>query len=321
MSITRSTTSSVTSSVSSSITGGTPPIIIENAYIIEVQTDNAGISANNQFAMPLWASGSYNFTVEYNGSIIKTVTSYLDNVITFPDGAGTKIIKLTGMLHDWSFNNTGDKDKMLWIHNWGTGFRFGNNPSHYMACVNLRVDAIDIPDLTGQITFVNMFRRTSIDYIPNINLWPTGLIEQFALMFYNNANLAADFSITGWDTSSGKNFTGMFGFCPNYIGVGMNTLDYSNATSITGLLQGTSFDSNIDITIPNVIVASSALPTISTANYDSFLINLAAQLPNLKTNVNFGASGSKYSAGAAANAKALVESSKSWVFSDGGLAP
>jgi hypothetical protein len=280
MSIIRSLTSSITSSLTSSIIGGTPPIIIENAHVIEVKTDNAGISASNQFAIPLWASGSYNFTVEYNGSIIKTVTSYLDNVITFPDGAGTKIIKLIGTLHDWSFNNGGDKEKILWIHNWGTGFRFGNNPSHYMNCINLRIDATDIPDLTGQITLSNMFRRTSIDYIPNIHLWDVSLIEQFPLMFFNNANLAADFSIVGWDTSSGKNFTGMFGFCPNYNGV-MNTLDYSGSTSITQLLQGTSFDRNFDVTIPNVIVASSALPTISTPNYDSFLINLAAQLPNL----------------------------------------
>lgn len=324
MSILNSVSSSILNPVSRNIFGdeGVAPPPILTSFIITVKTDNSGPSANNQMALPLEASGSYNAIVKYpvGGATIKTINSHLDNVITFPDGAGIKQIEIVGQLHGWRFEPGTDALKMISVDNWGTGFRLGNNTGYFFQCSNMSINATDILDLTGTTSLTNAFRSCNITYIPNVHLWDVSLVEQFAFCFYNNPNLAADFSIVGWNTASAKNFTGMFGICPLYNGV-MNTLDYSGVTSISLLLASTSFDRNIDITIPNVVNALNAFSTLSTANYDSFLLNLASQSPNLKNGVSFGASGSKYSAGAAATARSFVEATHGWAFIDGGLAP
>jgi surface protein len=59
----------------------------ETAFISEWQTDFFGVSNNDQIALPLDASGTYNFNVFYNGNNIKTVTTHTDNIITLAGGA------------------------------------------------------------------------------------------------------------------------------------------------------------------------------------------------------------------------------------------
>lgn len=57
--------------------------------------------------------------------------------------------------------------------------------------------------------------------------------------------------------------------------------------------------------------------TLSTANYDAMLIGWAS-LPTLQSNVGFNGGNSKYSPGAAANARSRLINDHSWTINDGG---
>jgi hypothetical protein len=68
----------------------------------------------------------------------------------------------------------------------------------------------------------------------------------------------------------------------------------------------------------SVTLASSMFPTMDTAVYDAILIGIAAWGAELKSTVTFGAGSSKYSAGAAADARTYLVSTKGWTVNDGG---
>ncbi|MHA2087937.1 MAG: BspA family leucine-rich repeat surface protein, partial [Promethearchaeota archaeon] len=124
---------------------------LETAFVSEWQTNFAGPSNSDQIALPLDASGTYNFNVFYNGNNIKTVTTHTDNIITFPDGQGTKQIEIYGTLSGWGFKNAGDKSKLLKITNFGI-LDIADVTGAFYGCNNLTFDTFDPLDLSNVTT-------------------------------------------------------------------------------------------------------------------------------------------------------------------------
>ena len=56
------------------------------------------------------------------------------------------------------------------------------------------------------------------------------------------------------------------------------------------------------------------------AQYDLLLVAWAAQAPNINSGVAFNAGAAKYSAGAAADARAVLTDTYTWAITDGGPA-
>jgi hypothetical protein len=89
-----------------------------NDFKFTVKTDNTGTSNNDQFTIPLYSGETYNFTVTYDGQET-THSTDSDLTLTFPSGAGTYSINISGLFPRIYFNNAGDKAKLISVTNYG----------------------------------------------------------------------------------------------------------------------------------------------------------------------------------------------------------
>src|SRR6056297_744831 len=122
-----------------------------NAFILNVQTDNAGTSANDQFTIQTDPLYTYDYDVSYDGQTLTGQTG--DVTLTFPSGAGNYDIEITGVFPRIYFNNSQDKHKLLEVKQWGiygikTDSTFQNlQEKAFTGCVNLTSIANDVDNL------------------------------------------------------------------------------------------------------------------------------------------------------------------------------
>ena len=120
-----------------------------DAFIIEIKTDNAGTTNDNQFQFT-GAVGDYDVVAKQNGVVIETFNNLSDEAtITFANGAGTYTLEVTpkeaNPFNRIEFKNGGDKKKPINLKQWGnivwSYFKF-------RGCFNMYYTAIDSPNLT-----------------------------------------------------------------------------------------------------------------------------------------------------------------------------
>jgi surface protein len=164
----------------------------------------------------------------------------------------------------------------------------------------------------------NMFYNTAFNQ--PIGSWNTANVTNMSFMF--QSAIAFNQDITAWNVSKVTNMSSMFGGGVPFnqpIGV-WNTAALTNTA---GMFNSCPFNQNIgswnvtNLTSASVMFINSS--GLSTANYDALLIGWEAQA--VRNNVAFSGSPSKYSAGAAAAARARLIADHAWTITDGGLAP
>jgi surface protein len=245
----------------------------ETGFISEWQTNFTGPSNNDQIALPLDASGTYNFSVFYNGNNIKTVTSHTDNIITFPDGQGTKEIQIFGTLSGWGFKNAGDKSKLLKITNFGS-LDIGNVTGAFYGCNNLTFDTYDPLDLTNVTTLKDfIYGAFSVSDIPFIETWDTSTVTSLENAFREASGF--DGNIGPWDVSNVTNLNGTFAFL-GFFNQDLSSWNVSNVTSMQETFRSLNpFWSSIDMngwdvssvqTFENCFLGAQASPNISLWN-------------------------------------------------------
>ena len=102
-----------------------------------------------------------------------------------------------------------DKDKILEVRQWGNGPWNENIENMFADATKLKITATDLPNWQGVKRVSNMFSGcTSIDVIPNINLWDTSNIEYMDGMFMNAENFNGD--ISSWNVNKAYSFEYMF---------------------------------------------------------------------------------------------------------------
>ena len=303
---------------------------IEERFIIQVQTDNAGTSADNQFTLP-WI-GTYD--VDWGDG--NTETSVVDTQTHTYATAGIYDVAVTATTGRIRFNNSGDYLKITNILNWGS-CSWVSMENAFKGCKNiLTLGLNDVPDLSNVTNVNEMFRNINNQngFVLDgglLSQWDVSNINIFTYMFsefssFGNADVI-NIDITNWNVSNGTDFTGMFfKFRENRseqsIGnpSGWNT---TNATSFNSMFNSASILNtnewnfsgwNIsNVTIMNNFLTRGAL---SVANYDATLISWASQNPT-SINVNFGSS--QYSLGGAAEAaRNTLINTYGWTITDGG---
>jgi surface protein len=322
-----------------------------NPFRITVKTDNAGVSASNEFRIPWVVGGTYQYNVWYNGAIIHTANgaTNTDNTIVFSDGAGTKNIAFTGTLERWSFNNGADRLKMITVSRWGISDLWnGTNPSVFYGCANMDITATDNPIISGS-NFSSAFRDcTSLVFNSSINNWNISGVSNLSACFrgctlfnqplsnwdVSNVTLftsalrsCTNFNqdISNWDTGNGAQFQEMLLGCVNF-NQNIGIWNMQKATQLQSMLSSaTAFNQNlgnwdvISRTGRTTINMTGMLNSsgINTANYDSTLVGWEAQAP--VTVVTLGALGVTYTAaGAGGTARASLISTYGWTITDAG---
>ncbi|NVM19986.1 MAG: DUF285 domain-containing protein [Candidatus Lokiarchaeota archaeon] len=170
----------------------------------------SGSSNSNQVKLPLESSGTYYFKVDWGDGTQDIVTSWDQAETTYTYASeGVYTVNITGTIIGWSFNNDGDRLKLIDIKQWGS-LRLGNSGGYFYGCENLEIIATDILDLTDTLSLRLAFtscHNLKSDNLQNINEWDVSNVEDMSHMFqWTSFNQ----SIEGWDVSNVKDMSYMF---------------------------------------------------------------------------------------------------------------
>ena len=266
--------------------------VFNNAFIIEVKTDESLTSNSDQFQFT-GGQGDYDVVAKQNNIIVQTFNDLSDEAtITFANGAGTYILevnaKATNGFTGMRFNFTGDRLKLLKVKQWGVF----NDTRNFLfnGCERLIEIANDVNWLNSRTTLRGVFRTTKkLVILPN------------TLSLLNWRDGTNTFQSSGLDS------------LPDVM-----VLD-NLETGYLMFFQNNLTDLPTGITLPNLSNGDRMLEgnTINTERYSKLLIDMEAG--NNNTNVPFHGGGSKYNA-AGETARNLLIANQNWSFTDGGLA-
>lgn len=283
------------------------------------KTDNTGVSPSNSIILPLIASGVYNFNVQWGDGTDDDITTWNDPALTHAYPADdTYTVTIVGQLEGWQFANGGDRRKIIDISSFGPDFVITTDDAFY-GCINLTITSSDVLQITTT-TAAQMFRDCrKLTTVTGMDSWDVSSVTDMNDMFRDcilfNQNL------NSWDVSNVTNFDSVFRDAPAF------NQDLSGwvTTALTNLRfmfqNATAFDQDLsgwDVTGVTFAQNMFLNVTLSTANYSALLIGWEGQA--VLNNVLFSGGNSKYTAGAAATARADLITDHSWTITDGGPA-
>jgi surface protein len=190
------------------------PVLIPTA-LFRINTTNLGVSDSQSFALPLVATGTYDFTVAWGDGNSSVITAYNqpDVVHTYVTG-GTYTLEITGTLTGWVFDGGGDRLKLLEISAWGDVVLGTTEGYYFRGCGNLEITAATgspLRSATSNLAECFLDCTVLTAAASNIGAWDVSAVTDMTSAFAGctnfNKNLAA------WDTSSVETMSSMFVNC------------------------------------------------------------------------------------------------------------
>jgi surface protein len=210
-------------------------------FIFSVKTDNFGVSNSTQFRMPLTTSINLNMRVDWGDGIIENITNHTLAIHTYAT-SGTYTISVTGSILGWSFNNTGDRLKILNVSKWA-GLNISVN-SGFTGCANLTATAIDAPNITTNN--LSSYFQLCTNFNGAIANWNVSNVTNMGSMFQSAS--AFNQNIAGWNTSAVTNMGSMFNDATSFNNAGsadINNWNVSNVTNMGSMFLRCAFNQNI----------------------------------------------------------------------------
>ncbi|CAA6825284.1 MAG: Chitinase (EC [uncultured Sulfurovum sp.] len=206
-----------------------------NAFVLAVQTDNPGVSEDNQFTIPVNPEYAYFYDVDcgYDGvyEALGVMGSYTCSFS--PDSSATaKYIGITATFPHFYLNNSGDKEKVLFVEQWGTQ-PWKSMKGTFHGASNLQYVGTIPPDLSDVTDMSSMFRNAS-SFDQNIGDWNTSSIETMFGMFASASSFDQD--IGDWDTSLVRSMEDMF-FGANQFNQDIGDWNTSSVVSINEMFR------------------------------------------------------------------------------------
>ncbi len=183
--------------------------IASNHFVITVDTTIAGSSNSSSFTIPTSGTGyNYNIDSNNNGTFNSNGNTGGTTINFGSSASGIKTIRIAGDFPRIYFNESGDKDKILSIEQWGTT-RWKTMNNAFSGASNLVINATDTPNLSNVLSMFSMFKNTNNigNGTGNWN-WGTSNIAGMANLFQNAVSFDQD--ISSWNVANVDNFGGMF---------------------------------------------------------------------------------------------------------------
>ena len=293
-------------------------------------------TTNNELIQIPTLGNNYNYSVDWgDGSISSGQTG---NALHTYTTAGIYRVAISGSFPQIYFNNSGDKDKITEINQWGDNAWTSMNSAFY-GCTNLAGQAVDEPNLSQVTDMFAMFALTD-SFNQDIGSWNVSNVTEMSFMFFGALTFNQD--IGSWIVDQVTSMSGMFYFAQSF-NQDIGSWDVSNVINMVEMFREatsfnqdigswnvskvtdmssmffktTSFDQNLGNWNVEEVDDMSAMfnkVTLSTANYDSLLIGWASQ--TLKSNVDFNGGKSIYCAGESARTNMM--NNNNWNITDGG---
>lgn len=151
--------------------------------------------------------------------------------------AGLHRVRIRGTFPRIFFNNSGDKDKIFAVRNWGNQI-WTSMRGAFHGCTNLQIIANDSPNLSNVTDMRKMFMdatsfnsnisswdtsniismahtfRGASSFNESLNKWDVSHVEDMSYMFCNASSFNKN--LTNWDTSSVMNMSFMFFNAQNF---------------------------------------------------------------------------------------------------------
>ncbi len=210
-------------------------------FITTWQTDNDGISNDDQITIPTASGPTYNYTVDWgDASSNSGVTGNITHTYAAP---GTYTVTISGTFPQIFFEsgNTSDAHKLLTIEQWGN-IHWTSMYKAFAGCSNLEINAVDAPDLSAVTDMEYMFLN-DINLNSDLSNWDVSNVTNMYGMF--QSNLLLNQSFNSWDVSNVGDFGYMFDNDPSFNG-DITDWDTSSAYSMDLMFAGaTAFNQDI----------------------------------------------------------------------------
>ncbi|SNR55111.1 gliding motility-associated C-terminal domain-containing protein [Maribacter sedimenticola] len=215
---------------------------------------SSGSSGNSEVSIPTNpAYTTYNYNVDWgDGTSDANVTG---NILHTYATSGTYTIKISGSFPAIYFNDTGDRNKIIEILDWGN-IQWQSMENAFFGCENLNFDAIAAPDLSQVSSLKNMFREC-YSFNGIVNSWDVSNVTDISGMFAScsvfnrpldnwTTNLVTDMSETfkncssfnepldNWNTSAVSSMKDMFYSCVNF-NQNISNWNVSQVTDMAGM--------------------------------------------------------------------------------------
>ncbi|MFK5855594.1 MAG: BspA family leucine-rich repeat surface protein [Bacteroidota bacterium] len=258
--------------------GRTAGCVIEEAFVTTWQTDNQGISEDNQITITTKVTSTYNYTIDWgDGNIDTNVTGSITHTYAI---SGTYQVSITGQFPYFGFQLGGlDNQKLLSVDNWGSS-TWDSFDKSFLGCINMRVLATDIPDLSNVFNMRGMFSGcSSLIGNSSFNNWDVSNVQFMDGLFQGTPfnsdignwdissatitaamfNRASEFNqdISSWDVSNVTNMDSMFSQTERF-NQNIGNWNVSNVTSMVAMFEGSVFNQDIGVwNVSNVVRMSS----------------------------------------------------------------
>ncbi len=205
-------------------------------FITTWKTDNPGSSNSTSITIPTGGPG-YNYEVDWNNDGTYDQSGITGNVTHDFGVAGTYTIQLRGTFPRIYFNNTGDRQKLLNISQWGD-ITWTTMNTAFHGCSNLNITATDLPNLTGVTDMLQMFRGCTVLNGPaNMGSWNTANVTTMSVMFGNA--VAFNQPIGTWNTAAVTNMSFLFDGATSF-NQPIGTWNTASVTNMQAMFQSAS---------------------------------------------------------------------------------
>ncbi|BFP42069.1 hypothetical protein FGF1_29140 [Flavobacteriaceae bacterium GF1] len=287
--------------------------------------DSITIPLTGTYDVDLGNDGTFELLDE-EGTLILDVTTY-NHTAGEIQLAFRNAVSGNGGLTRIHFNNSGDRQKLLSVDQWGSAISWSTMAGAFYGCTNLKVKATDTPNLGSVTTMSEMFMLctalkgttsfptwnttavTDMSYMFNqassfdgdIGSWNTGSVTSMAAMFTSATTF--DWDIGSWNTGNVTNMASMFYRASAFNG-NIGSWDTGSVTTMVSICyQASAFDQNLGnwnlgkLTNGTAMLSGTAL---SMENWDATLTGWFNQ--GFMNNVTIGAHGLTYCKAGAARA-------------------
>jgi surface protein len=208
----------------------TRSVYASTPFITTWKTDNAGSSLSNQITIPT-QGGGYNYTVDWGDA--STTTGVTGNTTHTYSVPGTYTVSISGTFPGIYFNNTGDRQKILTIEQWGTnGWTFFQHA--FQGASNLTNNAVDTPNLSSVTDMSYLFNGATLWNAP-MNAWDVSHVTLMNWLFASDTSFNQ--SLASWDVSHVTDFSFMFDGASSF-NQPLNTWNLSSATLVNWMFAG-----------------------------------------------------------------------------------
>lgn len=200
-------------------------------FVTTWKTDNPGASNDNAIIIPTIGDG-YDYDVDWDNDGVYDEFGLTGVAWHIYPAPGTYTVRIRGDFPRIQFNNTGDKDKIISIDQWGD-ILWEDMSFAFYGCTNLACNATDAPNLSNVASMYSMFEECS-SLNQDINHWDVSNITDMSRMFVLATSFNQD--LDEWDVSSVNNMNAMFAGAIDF-NADISTWDVSSVLNMTDMFH------------------------------------------------------------------------------------